>query len=950
MNINRRTIAASAVVIVMLAQFAFTGCTRTFYRRQADLEAYSLVREKANHPHWGLPDYSISVDPRSRMFDPHAIDCPPLPADDATAHQLMHCVDNKRGWPFWHDNGERPYVENPAWPEYIEVDDKGVLHVSAEDAVRLALLHSRTYQGQLENLYLSALDVSFERFQFDTQAFYGNSIFGEWFGPARGGASTLEVNTDAQLRRTFSTGSQLVVNFANSLLWQFAGPDDYRGTTIIDFNFVQPLLRSAGRDFFLEGLTQSERQLLYDVRLMEQFRQGFYINVMTGQGAGDGPGANQLGPGLPSGSPAGSAGNYLGLLRTQRNIQNQEDNVRRVRRNLARLALQRDVQPQEATSDYLNQSLQVAQARQQLLQSEGDLLDARNGYQATLDNFKVNVLNVPPQICLEPTDDILNQFELIQPDIIRLPEDWEEMLTKHVDARRTIAERILRNIVSEGVPPVCRLPRYAESMDQAGNRVPGLDEDLTALRPALAEMQQFTDTIVNVHLPAIKRDIAVFRAAAPRRKASLERLAARMDELSRSNCELLPLPNNPLEAVVGGSSGEALYQRVEQSLADAEARFQLINEHFQSYATALAERGRLVEELMANKEQTPEQLFEFVVLRVYNPNFECGKTRILTMDVVEDITRELTELQLLQAIARTESVELQEIDIKFDQALEVARKYRRDWMNARAELVDNWRQVQVASDGLQGFLSLVFDGDIRNVGDNPFNLRSTAGRLRAGVEFDAPLTRLSERNNYRRALIQYQQARRNYYGFEDGVAQLLRIHLRNITTNQFQFELQRLAVLQAAEQVMLNAFIDQESQRRLTTRVTAARDVLQALQALLSAQNAYMDIWISYEILRLSLDYNLGTMQLDSEGKWIDPGVIGAEYGQFDPWLWRSNEFHGEVIPGGIETLPPAKAAEPVHQLPPAFLLPSPTATQISEASASRLLPGPPLPGQQPEN
>ena len=101
-----------------------TGCSRTFYRRQADIDAYALVREKATHPHWRLPNYTISVDPRSRMYDPYAIDCPPIPPDDPTAHQLMHCVDNKRGWPFWHDNGDRPYVENPAWPEYIEIDER----------------------------------------------------------------------------------------------------------------------------------------------------------------------------------------------------------------------------------------------------------------------------------------------------------------------------------------------------------------------------------------------------------------------------------------------------------------------------------------------------------------------------------------------------------------------------------------------------------------------------------------------------------------------------------------------------------------------------------------------------------------------------------------------------------------------------------------------------------
>src|SRR4029078_13528092 len=96
-------------------------------------------------PRAPLPNYPIAVDPRSRMYDAYAIDCSPLPPDDPTAHQFMHCVDNKRGWPFWHDNGDRPYVENPAWPEYIKIDERGVLKVSVDDAVRLALLHSKDY-------------------------------------------------------------------------------------------------------------------------------------------------------------------------------------------------------------------------------------------------------------------------------------------------------------------------------------------------------------------------------------------------------------------------------------------------------------------------------------------------------------------------------------------------------------------------------------------------------------------------------------------------------------------------------------------------------------------------------------------------------------------------------------------------------------------------------------
>src|SRR5688500_6111051 len=49
-------------------------------------------------------------------------------------------------------------------------------------------------------------------------------------------------------------------------------------------------------------------------------------------------------------------------------------------------------------------------------------------------------------------------------------------------------------------------------------------------------------------------------------------------------------------------------------------------------------------------------------------------------------------------------------------------------------------------------------------------------------------------------------------------------------------------------------------------------------------------------------------MQLASEGMWIDPGRIGEEYGQYDPWLWRT---------GGAECpLPQAQEIMPAQLLP----------------------------------
>jgi hypothetical protein len=60
---------------------------------------------------------------------------------------------------------------------------------------------------------------------------------------------------------------------------------------------------------------------------------------------------------------------------------------------------------------------------------------------------------------------------------------------------------------------------------------------------------------------------------------------------------------------------------------------------------------------------------------------------------------------------------------------------------------------------------------------------------------------------------------------------------------------------------------------------TVARDAIQALDALLRAQDDFLSVWVTYEVLRCTLDFNLGTMELDADGMWIDPGPMGPEQG-----------------------------------------------------------------------
>ena len=136
-----------------------------------------------------------------------------------------------------------------------------------------------------------------------------------------------------------------------------------------------------------------------------------------------------------------------------------------------------------------------------------------------------------------------------------------------------------------------------------------------------------------------------------------------------------------------------------------------------------------------------------------------------------------------------------------------------------------------------------------------------------------------------------------------------------------------LAVLSAIDQVDTNRRIQDQPVRAGTAPqvgVTAARDAVSALSDLLNAQNDFLSVWVNYEVLRRVLDRDLGTMQLDPDGNWIDPGELGAESGFILPAdcddCQLEAQILGGLIPNGAgspldanaETIPTPNPAEEI--------------------------------------
>ena len=290
------------------------GCSRRHYRLEADQEVHGLITEKSYDPRWGIDHFSIELNPHSRYYDEYDPDRPPMPPDDPASHEYMHTVDGKRGWKHWDRHGERYELENPCWraclAQYAPLNEQGEVILDVDTALNLAYLHSPDYQRQLETLYLSALDVSTERFRLDTQFFGGADVNyvhrGSW-NPARieydavlgryvvrGPSQGVEQNRltvgrtsttvpSLQARRRFATAGELIVGFANSFVWEFTGGDVTLTSSIGSFSLVQPLLRNAGRHIALEQLTIVERVLLGNLRAFERYRHGFYTRVAIGE-------------------------------------------------------------------------------------------------------------------------------------------------------------------------------------------------------------------------------------------------------------------------------------------------------------------------------------------------------------------------------------------------------------------------------------------------------------------------------------------------------------------------------------------------------------------------------------------------------------------------------------------------------------------------------------------
>ncbi len=468
--------------IAILAVLGGGGCSRRFYRERADREADQVIAEKAGDPRWAIGNYELAPDPRSRFYDPYCADEPPQPPDDPGAEMLAP----RPQWasselPAPHEGDA--YLEllpiapvaQAAWgdvrPAAMEREQASALRsdplleiglpvrvLNARNTFEVALINSRDYQERKESLFLSALDVTMERFAFAPQFFVTQQTFYEHIGrELEGGAHELfpgadpedvrphHIGTDPRFSsevdgnrvlpgetrgsesldgqftesfvgrepqpgtsigvgKLFTTGGALLLRFANNTVWEFTGPlKGHHSQSLITLDFVQPLLQGGGKAVTLEPLTQAERNLLYEIRRYARFQREFYVSIMTGADIDQ---ALRLEEAQQADQDLEGQRRRVGLLPLVEQLQV----LANERQNLGLLeAYERQFAAFHRAGEV--SLIQLDQVRQDVAAARSRVLRAQQRYFTNLDRFKLQ-LGLPTHLPLVVDEQLLDLFRL----------------------------------------------------------------------------------------------------------------------------------------------------------------------------------------------------------------------------------------------------------------------------------------------------------------------------------------------------------------------------------------------------------------------------------------------------------------------------------------------------------------------------------------------------------
>jgi outer membrane protein TolC len=307
-----------------------SGCRASYYRKSADKEVYKIIQNKQQEVFGKTNAFTIDTRYSKR------------PADDIKAQEILE-----------------------------DRLQQGKHVLTLIEALRIAVENNRAYQLRKENLYISALTLSRERFSYVPQFFAGTTVSGE---RSPSGEESVRAANRLGVDTLFKTGGRVGLDLANDLLRFYTGDPRRSAVSTIALSLSQPLLRGAGAKIAAENLKQAERNVIYEIRNFSYYQDTFAFDIVS---------------------------TYFRLLQQQDTVRNQFNNYQS-RTNLSARTVALAV-------DRLA-PIQADQAKQEELAAKNSYILAVDRYRNSLDQFKIT-LGLPTGYEIQLDENALKEIE-----------------------------------------------------------------------------------------------------------------------------------------------------------------------------------------------------------------------------------------------------------------------------------------------------------------------------------------------------------------------------------------------------------------------------------------------------------------------------------------------------------------------------------------------------------
>ena len=194
---------------------------------------------------------------------------------------------------------------------------------------------------------------------------------------------------------------------------------------------------------------------------------------------------------------------------------------------------------------------------------------------------------------------------------------------------------------------------------------------------------------------------------------------------------------------------------------------------------------------------------------------------------------------------------------------QIAVDHRLPLLNAIDQFEDAKRNVRISANQLKTDIGIFGSAAVENDGPTDYtDFNFNQVRTSIGLQLDLPLDRLRERNDYRASLIGFESELRNLSLTLDQLRSTIDEGIRELERLRKNYEIQTNAVLLAEKQVS-------GAQLSIESGNAIYRDLEEAQDDLIAAQNAQTAALVDYLAARLQLLLDLGILNTDTSQFWL---------------------------------------------------------------------------------